>query len=104
MMSRLNWAIFVALLPMAAYARNEAVLYETKSEALIYRSSTFTVGIERRNIPIPAVIDIRMSPDFRGLTSDSKSGWTNCRVPLKGELGITGVTERSLVFDCRPIK
>jgi hypothetical protein len=25
-------------------------------------------------------------------------------VPLKNELGITGITERSLVFDCIPLK
>jgi hypothetical protein len=40
---------------------------------------------------------------FIGLTHDSESGWTQCRIPLKNELSITGPTERSLVFDCYPL-
>lgn len=102
--TKIQFFFFALLLPILAIARNQAVLYETKGEALIYRDSTFKVGIERKNIPIPTLIDIRKSADFQDITSDSSSGWTKCRVPLKGEIGLTGITNRSLVFDCKPIR
>lgn len=86
------------------FSSKEGSVFQTKGEAVIMKNSTFTVGIERRNIPIPEILDLRNSADFQGLTHDSESGWTKCRVPLKGELGITGVTERSLVFDCKPLQ
>jgi hypothetical protein len=85
-------------------SKKEGVVFQTKGEALIMKISTFTTGIERRNIPIPEIIDIRKNSDFSSVTHDSESGWTKCRVPLKGGLGITGLTERSLVFDCKPLK
>ena len=91
---------FTFLMPASA----TGLIYETKGEALIYRSAPFTSSIERRNIPIPSVIDVQTNPSFSDIRSDRSSGWTKCRVPLKSELGITGVTERSLVFDCRPAK
>ncbi len=100
MKKRLSAALFFSTLPIAVSAQ----MYETKGEAVIFKNSTFTIGIERRNIPVPTLIDVRANPEFTSLTSDSRSGWTKCRVPLKGELGITGVTERSLVFDCRRVR
>jgi hypothetical protein len=86
------------------FSRKEGVIFETKGEAVIIRSGTFTMGIERKNIPIPQLLDVRLQNEFSSLRHDNESGWTKCRVPLKGELGLTGVTERSLVFDCKPIQ
>jgi hypothetical protein len=86
------------------FSSKEGVIFQTKGEGLILKNSTFTTGIERRNIPIPPIIDIRANSAFNGLTHDSDSGWTKCRVPLKSEMGITGVTTRSLVFDCKPLE
>lgn len=86
------------------FSSKEGVVFQTKGEAVIMKNSTFTIGIERRNIPLPEVIDVRANAGLAGLTHDSESGWTKCRVPLKSELGITGVTERSLVFDCKPLE
>ena len=85
------------------FSSKEGATFETKGEAVITKNSTFQFGIERRNIPIPLFIDIRQGSNFNGLTLDRESGWTQCRVPLKNELGITGITERSLVFDCKPL-
>jgi hypothetical protein len=86
------------------FNKKEGAIFETKGEAVILRSGTFTIGIERRNIPIPQIIDVRIQSEFLSLRHDSESGWTKCRVPMKSEIGITGVTERSLVFDCKPIQ
>jgi hypothetical protein len=86
------------------FSSKEGIVFQTKGEAIILTNSTFTYGIERRDIPIPSVIDLRVHTDFNGLIHDSESGWTKCRVPLKGELGWTGLTERSLVFDCKPLQ
>jgi hypothetical protein len=85
------------------FSSKQGMIFETRGEAVILRNSTFTTGIERRNIPIPQVIDVRVNVEFSSLTHDSESGWTKCRVPMKSELGLTGVTERSLVFDCKPL-
>lgn len=94
----------VSLLIAPFVGGSEPSVYKTKGEAVIMKSSTFTIGIERRNIPIPGVIDARVDPNFTDIRSDSRSGWTKCRVPLKAEFGITGITERSLVFDCLPLR
>ena len=86
------------------FSSKQGAVFQTKGEALILTNSTFTTGIERRNIPIPEIIDIRTNPDFQNVTHDSESGWTHCRIQLKGQIGITGITERSLVFDCKPLQ
>jgi|GEM_PF-3448742 hypothetical protein len=86
------------------FSSKEGVVFQTKGTALILTNSTFTTEIERRYIPIPSVVDLRVHTDFQGLIHDSESGWTKCRVPLKGELGWTGLVERSLVFDCKPLQ
>lgn len=104
-----NLLYFICLLvpfgsDASLFSRKEGVVFQTKGEAVIMRSGTFTMGIERKNIPIPQLLDVRLQNDFSGLRHDNESGWTKCRVPLKGELGLTGVTERSLVFDCKPIQ
>lgn len=91
------------VIPIVTVAAKSSYLYETKGEALIRKNSTFLTSIERRNIPIPRLIDVRQSLEFASLISDRDSGWTKCRVPLKSEIGLTGVTERELVFDCRPM-
>lgn len=96
--------LFLSIANAGLFSSKEGIVFQTKGEAVILKNSTFTTGIERRNIPIPEFIDIRTNYDFRGLSHDSESGWTKCRVPLKNELGITGITERSLVFDCLPLK
>ena len=86
------------------FSSKQGITFETKGEAIIMKNSTFTTGIERRNIPIPIIIDVRIDSRFSSLTHDSESGWTLCRVPLRGELGLTGITEKSLVFDCKPLQ
>ena len=86
------------------FSSKEGVIFQTKGEAIIMKNGSFTSGIERRNIPIPDVLDVRTNGNFSGLTHDAESGWTRCRVPLKGEIGLTGITERSLVFECKPIQ
>jgi len=96
--------LFFSNVNAGLFSSKEGSVFQTKGEAVILKNSTFTTGIERRNIPIPEFIDIRTNNDFRSLRHDSESGWTQCRVPLKNELGITGVTERSLVFDCKPLQ
>ena len=104
-MMKLKWLVGVSVVfPLVTVTANANYVYETKGEALIRANSAFFTKIERRNIPIPRIIDVRQIPEFAGLLSDRDSGWTKCRVPLKGELGLTGVTERELVFDCRPLK
>jgi len=85
------------------FSSKEGAVFETKGEAVITRNSTFKFSIERRDIPIPLVVDIRQDSNYNGLIHDRESGWTKCRVPLKSELGITGIAERSLVFDCKPL-
>lgn len=102
----LHISLFISISNAQAgfFSSKEGVVFQTKGEAVIMKNSSFTIGIERRNIPLPEVIDIRANAGFSGLTHDSESGWTKCRVPLKGELGLTGVTERSLVFDCKPLE
>lgn len=96
--------LYSSLSNAGIFSSKQGSVFQTKGEALIMKNSTFTTGIERRNIPIPEILDLRATSDFRGLVHDSESGWTKCRVPLKGELGITGTTERSLVFDCKPLQ
>lgn len=104
----------VAIILLAAYfsifnasagffSRKEGSTFETKGEAVITRNSAFKFGIERRNIPIPLFIDVRQGLDFKELTHDNESGWTQCRIPLKQEIGLTGPVTRSLVFDCKPL-
>lgn len=85
------------------FSEKKGRTFQTRDTALIYRSGSLTVGIERRNIPIPAFFDIESTPSFIGLTHDGDSGWTKCRVPLDDAKSITGAVERSLVFDCKPL-
>lgn len=81
----------------------EGRTFQTKGTAIIMARGTLTTGIEKRGVPIPEYIDTTSNSMWMGLTHDSESGWTKCRVPLKSSLGVTGVTERSLVFDCKPL-
>jgi hypothetical protein len=85
------------------FSSKQGKTFKTRGTAVIYRSGTITSGIEKRNIPIPPVFDVSSDPIFTSLTHDSESGWTNCRVPLKSEMSITGPVERSIVFDCYPL-
>lgn len=82
----------------------EGRTFETRGTAVVFTDSTFTVGIEKRDIPVPLYFDVESNPVGRGMTHDSSSGsWTKCRVPLKSEMTWQGVKERHLVFDCRPL-
>lgn len=101
----LSFLLFISSASNAGlFSSKQGSVFQTKGEAVIMKSSTFTGGIERRNIPVPEILDLRSTSEYRGLTHDSESGWTRCRVPLKGELGLTGITERSLVFECKPLQ
>lgn len=85
------------------FSSKQGKTFKTRGSAVIYRSGTITSGIEKRNIPIPPMFDVSSDPIFTSLTHDSEAGWTNCRIPLKSEMSITGPVERSIVFDCYPL-
>ena len=87
-----------------SFSSKEGSVFQTKGSAKILKETTFTHGVERRDIPIPTVLDIRVGNDFNGLTHDRESGWTKCRVPQRSQLGITGIVTRTLVFDCKPLQ
>ena len=107
-MPKLIPIIFVLSLTSQVYAGwlspdKEGRTFQTKGTAVVMASGTFTVGIEQRGVQIPTYIDTTSDSMWNGLRHDSESGWTKCRLPLKSSLGVTGVTERSLVFDCKPL-
>jgi hypothetical protein len=85
------------------FSSKEGKTFETRGSAVVYTSGSFTVGVEQKNISIPSYIDVKSSTQWNGITHDSESGWTKCRVPLKGKMSWQGVKDRSLVFDCRPL-
>lgn len=102
--------VFIVALSLASHAiagwfspDKEGRTFQTKGTALIMASGTFTTGIEKRGIQIPEYIDTTSDSMWLGLRHDSESGWTKCRLPLRSSLGVTGVTERTLVFDCKPL-
>ena len=66
-------------------------------------SGALTTGVEKKDISIPPFIDITSNSQWNGLRHDSESGWTRCRVPLKGELSWQGIKDRDLVFECKPL-
>lgn len=110
-------AALLALFLFVAYASANAgwlsskqgKTFETRGTAVIRANFNFlfstdigTTKIERKDIPIPAFINIESSAQWSELTHDRETGWTKCRVPLKGDSSIVGNTERELIFDCRP--
>lgn len=85
------------------FSSKQGKVFETRGLAVIQSSSTFTAGTEQRDIQIPQYIDVTKSERWSGLHHDSESGWTLCRVPLKGKISWQGVKDRSLVFECKPL-
>jgi hypothetical protein len=85
------------------FSSRRGVVFETKGEADILRVTGFGSSVERRDIPIPKTIDLRQPSEFDGVSHDQEDGWTRCRVKLKGDFGLTGSIERSLVFKCKPL-
>lgn len=85
------------------FSAKEGKTFETRGMAVLMSSGSFSTGVEKRDIPIPKYIDITASSLFNGMTHDSESGWTKCRIPQKGGLGWDGVKEKQLVFDCKPL-
>ena len=85
------------------FSSKQGKTFKTRGTAVIYKSGTLTAGIEKRGIQIPPVFNVESHSMFIGLTHDSESGWTQCRIPLKTELSLIGPVERSLVFDCYPL-
>lgn len=103
-MGKVVLSLLLFALTEVAFAAREGRTFETRGMAVIFTSSTFTVGIEKRDIPIPQYLDVDIDPGWRGLSHDSSSAsWTKCRLPLKSEMTWQGTKERSLVFDCRPL-
>ena len=85
------------------FSSKEGKSFQTRGTAVIFSNGAITVGVEKKDIPIPSYIDVTRSAEWNGLKHDSESGWTKCRVPLKSELSWQGVKERALVFDCMPL-
>jgi len=85
------------------FSNKEGKTFQTKGTAVILSNGAVTTGIEKKDIPIPPFIDLTTNPQWNGLRHDSESGWTRCRVPLKGELSWQGVKDRDLVFECKPL-
>jgi hypothetical protein len=85
------------------FSANEGKTFETRGAAVVMSTGSFSAGIEKRDVPIPRYIDVTTSSSFNGMTHDSESGWTKCRVPLKGGIGWDGVKDKQMVFDCKPL-
>jgi len=85
------------------FSAKEGKTFQTKGTAVILSNGAFTAGIEKKDIPIPNFIDVVADSRWNGLRHDSESGWTKCRVPLKGELSWQGVKDKDLVFACKPL-
>jgi hypothetical protein len=97
-------ALFFSSVTYAGFfSSKEGKTFETRGASVVLTSGAVTTGVEQRNIPIPQYIDVMSSTQWSGLHHDSESGWTKCRVPLKGEVSWQGIKERTLVFDCRPL-
>jgi len=99
-------AVFFALMGNACagwFSAKEGKTFETRGMAVVMLSGSFSTGVEKRDIPIPKYIDVTSSNVFNGMTHDSESGWTKCRIPQKGGIGWDGVKEKQLVFDCKPL-
>lgn len=78
---------------------------ETEGVGNIIYDSTFTYGTEEKGVQIPKFIDLSVMQEFSGVTirSSKPGAWTRCNLPLKGKIGLTGVTNRQLAFKCRPL-
>jgi hypothetical protein len=85
------------------FSSKEGKTFQTRGTAVILSNGAITIGVEKKDIPIPSYIDVSGSAQWNGLRHDSESGWTKCRLPLKGELSWQGVKDRDLVFDCKPL-
>jgi len=85
------------------FSKKEGKTFQTRGTAVILSNGALTTGVEKKDISIPPFIDITSSSQWNGLRHDSESGWTRCRVPLKGELSWQGIKDRDLVFECKPL-
>ena len=85
------------------FSKKEGKTFQTRGAAVILSNGALTTGVEKKDISIPSFIDITSSSQWNGLRHDSESGWTRCRVPLKGELSWQGIKDRDLVFECKPL-
>lgn len=106
--SYLNFMSCVILLaPISCFgglfSSKEGRTFETRGGAVIYTSGAITAGVEQGDIQVPQYIDVTTSSQWSGLTHDRESGWTRCRLPLRGKMSWQGVKDRSLVFECRPL-
>lgn len=61
--------------------------------SIIGADGIFTYGTKEKDIGIPEYINVAKNPKWQGLTYDSRSGWTKCRLPLD--------EGKSLVFSCK---
>lgn len=100
--------IFTAILlfifiPVISYAgifskQKEVKSFQTKGVAsLMSAEGIFTYSVKEKDIAIPTYINLHSDARWQGLTYDpydTKSGWTICRLPMKGG--------KKLVFNCRP--
>ena len=95
--------LLLFLIPNLVSTQEEGKTFQTKGSAEIMEDGQFTHRTTEKNIAIPKFIDVTSSTKWNGLYHDNESGWTRCRVPLKGSFGWTGPIERSLMFKCKPI-
>lgn len=84
------------------FSSKQGKTFETRGAATLMVSGIFTYTAEKKDTPIPRHIDVT-SDSMQGLTHDNESGWTKCRVPLKGEMTWKGVKKKELVFECMPL-
>lgn len=94
---------FKNLATAGIFTDKQGKTFETKGTATIIREGAFTIGVEKKDIPVPTYINIEIDKRFSDISHDSDSGkWTKCRLPLKGDKSFLGAIERILVFDCKP--
>jgi hypothetical protein len=95
---------FTSLASIAALCVAAGEVFQTRGSAVILRPGAVTIGVEKKDIPIPSAIEVGSTPGFSDVEPDSRKGWTRCRVPMKGDISWQGPIKRELVFECQKIR
>lgn len=79
----------------AAYAAEPTIFITKGLGSIMSAEGIFTYPTVEKDVAVPEYINIATNPKWAGLTydSDSKSHWTDCRLPL--------ANGKSLVFTCK---
>lgn len=102
--SKILRALLAVVLLLATASATAGELFETRGTAVIRLSGAVTTKIEKRDIPVPGLINTEVGSGWSDLEPDSRSGWTKCRLPMKGEVSWQGKLSREMVFDCRKVR